>query len=145
MTAPIAIDIIPMGAVRVTQGSRWTPRAQRYEAYKTEIRLKVGGRYQLPPALSLEFTIPMPKSWSKKKRANALGKPHQSRPDVDNLAKGFMDAFGVEDSHVWQLNATKRWGETGRIVARSLDSGVRIEIYETPPPPQVVFVRADRR
>lgn len=114
----LVIAVTPMGAVRVTQGSRWSPRAQRYETYKQEIRFAMPRAYELPAELELEFHIPMPRSWSKKKREAMRLQPHQSRPDIDNLAKGFMDAFGTEDSHVWRIRASKRWADEGTIIVR---------------------------
>jgi Holliday junction resolvase RusA-like endonuclease len=44
-----------------------------------------------------------------------LGQPHQQRPDIDNLAKGVMDALASEDSYIYELHATKVWGEEGKI------------------------------
>lgn len=62
------------------------------------------------------FVIPMPKSWSKKKRAQHVGQPHQQKPDKDNLEKALLDAVFDEDSHVWDGRVTKIWGETGQII-----------------------------
>ncbi|WP_407107289.1 RusA family crossover junction endodeoxyribonuclease [Rhodococcus aetherivorans] len=115
MRSSITVPIEPMGAVRVTQGSRWSPRAKRYEEYKEAIRLHLAGKYQLGPVVELEFHITVPKSWSKKRRAEQLGQPHQSKPDIDNLVKGFMDAFGYDDSHVHTITARKTWQESGAI------------------------------
>ncbi|WP_153502673.1 RusA family crossover junction endodeoxyribonuclease [Cumulibacter manganitolerans] len=44
-----------------------------------------------------------------------VGAPHSSKPDVDNLAKAFMDASKTEDSHVYSLQAGKYWAEAGSI------------------------------
>ena len=92
----IIIPIIPMGAVRLTQRSLWSPKARKYAAYKDAIKDQMDG-YTLPEELEIEFHLPMPKSWSNKKREASRGGPHKQRPDVDNLCKGFMDAFGVDD------------------------------------------------
>jgi Holliday junction resolvase RusA-like endonuclease len=58
----------------------------------------------------------MPHSWSKKKKDLMLGKPHKQRPDIDNLAKAFMDALLPEDSHVFSLTAEKYWSNEPSIV-----------------------------
>ncbi|MNJ68120.1 Endodeoxyribonuclease RusA [compost metagenome] len=43
------------------------------------------------------------------------GKPHQQKPDADNLLKALMDAIYNEDCSVWDVRVTKRWGDTGEI------------------------------
>jgi Holliday junction resolvase RusA-like endonuclease len=65
--------------------------------------------------LDIIFYLPMPKSWSKKKRTEMNGTYHDQKPDIDNLAKAFMDAFGSEDKHVAILHAEKYWAEKGYI------------------------------
>ena len=37
--------------------------------------------------------MPIPKSWPKKRKEKALGAPHSSRPDLDNLVKFVGDAL----------------------------------------------------
>ena len=64
------------------------------------------------------FVLPMPKSWSKKKRAEMNGKPHQGKPDLDNLMKSLMDALFEDDTHIWDSRITKLWGENGQIIIR---------------------------
>jgi len=59
----------------------------------------------------------MPQSWSKKKRAEMRGKPHQQRPDLDNLIKAFKDALCEDDSHVHTYFEMKKiWGDVGQIL-----------------------------
>ncbi len=73
--------------------------------------------HELPEAgYHITFVIPMPQSWSKKKRAQHAGKPHQQKPDKDNLEKALLDAVFDEDSHVWDGRVTKIWGEKGQII-----------------------------
>lgn len=109
------LDITPVGKPRQTQSDKWKqrPAVMRYRAFADELRLKY--RKDLPDSISLKFYIPMPPSWSKKKRAEMLGKPHQQRPDVDNLCKAVMDALAKEDSGVWRIQAEKRWANVGEI------------------------------
>jgi Holliday junction resolvase RusA-like endonuclease len=61
-----------------------------------------------------EFSFP--KSYSKKKRKLLLNKPHQVKPDIDNIAKGIMDSVLKNDSTVWKLSAEKFWGESDKII-----------------------------
>jgi Holliday junction resolvase RusA-like endonuclease len=43
------------------------------------------------------------------------GRPHQSKPDIDNLLKGFMDALLDEDARIWKVRVSKIWGYEGEI------------------------------
>lgn len=55
--------------------------------------------------------MPMPKSWSKNKKASMDREPHTSRPDVDNLAKLALDALnGVaykDDALIYRMESVK--------------------------------------
>lgn len=45
-----------------------------------------------------------------------LGKPHQGKPDCDNMLKGLWDAVHQEDKHIYHADALKFWGEVGEII-----------------------------
>lgn len=111
------LNITPMGKPRMTQRDVWKQRpvVMRYRAYCDELRYNLPG-YELTPALSLTFGIEMPKSWSKAKREQMRERPHQQKPDIDNLCKAFMDAFKSDDSHVWALHAEKLWADKPYII-----------------------------
>jgi Holliday junction resolvase RusA-like endonuclease len=87
------------------------PCVMRYRAFKDEC---LAQGIEIGDVVEVVFVIPMPVSWSKKKREKMNGQPHQQKPDIDNLAKALMDVCS-EDSHVWSLLAVKRWGEIGLI------------------------------
>lgn len=111
-----AYNINPVGKPRMTQRDRWArrPAVLRYRAFCDECRLR---RVSLPAAgAHVTFVIPMPRSWSKKRRAAMAGQPHQQKPDADNLTKALMDAVHADDAHVWDLRVTKVWGEYGQII-----------------------------
>jgi Holliday junction resolvase RusA-like endonuclease len=59
--------------------------------------------------------MPMPDSWTAKKKAAMNQKPHQQTPDVDNLTKSLMDSIFGQDCAVWDIRATKVWGYEGAI------------------------------
>ena len=107
-----------MGKPRMTRRDTWKKRPviERYYEYKDKLK-EVAGKAGYVPSdkLDIMFSIRMPTSWSNKKRQEMLNKPHKQRPDIDNLAKAFMDILLEEDSHVWQLNATKYWGYENEI------------------------------
>lgn len=115
----ITIDVCPMGAPRMTRSDKWKTRTvvQKYWAYRDDVRKfceKKG--YVQGEFLDVVFVLPMPKSWSKKKRESFLGKKHQAKPDTDNLVKAWLDAHLEEDSHVWDIKALKVWGEEGQVL-----------------------------
>lgn len=111
----LVYDICPLPKPRMTQRDRWAkrPAVVRYRAFCDEVRLR---GVALPVCCShVTFVMPMPPSWSKKKRAALAGQPHQQKPDVDNLLKSLMDALFEDDCSVWDIRATKIWGLSGSI------------------------------
>lgn len=124
------LNVTPMGAVRMTQSDRWKtnpnhtdPRkrqrgaVQRYFAFKTQLLLeakKVG--YELGECLDMVYLIPMPKSWSNKKKEKMNGLPCKSKPDTDNITKAIKDTLRKEDNDIWYEKAEKRWAFNGSII-----------------------------
>jgi Holliday junction resolvase RusA-like endonuclease len=86
----------------------------RFRAYKDHLRGVLKAE-DIPDSYHLVFTMPMPASWSRKKRLKMLNQPHRSKPDKDNLEKGFLDALLADDSAVWDGRVSKVWGEIGGI------------------------------
>ncbi|EOY5741206.1 RusA family crossover junction endodeoxyribonuclease [Enterobacter ludwigii] len=111
-------NILPMGKPRMTRADKWKkrPEVMRYRAFCDHVRL-LG--ICMPESNShVTFVLQMPKSWSKKKRVEMNGKPHQGKPDLDNLMKSLMDALFEDDTHIWDSRITKLWGENGQIIIR---------------------------
>lgn len=118
----ITIPLPPHPKPRMTRADKWKKRpvVVSYRQWCDSLRLLMSE--PLPPAYEVTFHIPMPPSWSKKKKAAMLGQPHQQRPDIDNLLKALQDALCDEDSHFWQIHATKLWAEEGAISIRPLQT-----------------------
>lgn len=112
----ISIPVTPIGKPRQTQSDRWRqrPAVIRYRYFCDELRAFLPG-YELPAEVRVTFFMPMPPSWSKKKRLAMVGAPHQQRPDIDNAVKSILDALAKEDSHVYLLHAEKYWSYEGSI------------------------------
>jgi len=107
-----------MAKPRMTQADSWKKRpiVLKYWEYKDNIRLWAReNNFNLGNEICVIFYIPMPKSWSLKKKEQMLGKTHQQRPDIDNLLKGLMDALLEEDSHIHSVYAKKVWADKGCI------------------------------
>lgn len=118
------IPVVPVGKPRMTQRDRWKkrPAVMRYRAFCDELRLFVKS---LPDEVVIDFYLPMPKSWSEAKRRRMDGKPHQQKPDADNLIKAAIDAVCEEDKQVWSIHARKFWATEGYIVLhRAADSEI---------------------
>lgn len=107
--------IEPMGAPRQTRADAYKgrPVVLRYRAYKDEIRLR---RVEVAPrGAHILFVLPMPASWSKRKKRQMNSEPHESVPDIDNLAKGLLDALFDDDAHISDIRISKQWGHVGGI------------------------------
>lgn len=116
------LQITPVPKPRMTQRDRWKQRrcVTRYWEYKDRLR-DLYSAAQLPKSYHLIFVLPMPRSWSRRKRAEMAGTPHQSKPDKDNLEKGFLDAIFDDDAAVWDGRVSKIWGYCGRILIREIE------------------------
>jgi len=108
-------NITPVAKPRMTQSDRWKkrPATTKYWQFKDEV-LKLG--IKVPEAGShITFYMPMPDSWSKKKKSQFDKQPHQNRKDVDNLLKALLDCIYTDDACVWDVRITKRWAYEGSI------------------------------
>lgn len=137
----LTIPVEPMGTVRMTSGMvkriKWyganDPKAEkvkRYLNYKEAISLYVKAVYRDKPIdkpvhVNIAFHLPIPESWSGKKRREADGQLHTSKPDRDNLEKGVLDSLNkiiwLDDKQVCSGSSIKRYSSKPRI---------EIEIHE---------------
>ena len=101
---------------RMTQRDRWKKRSavEAYYRFKDAIRLQASNQgFHLGESFSVRFYFPMPKSWSQKKKRELAGKPHQQKPDLDNLLKSVQDCLLPEDSAIHKVEASKVWWASG--------------------------------
>lgn len=115
----------------MTQSDRWNTRKPVADYYLYKDLLNIEARkqkFQLEDTLNIRFYIPMPKSWGFKKRQDMDGRPHQDKPDIDNLLKGFMDALSLEDKNVWSVVTHKYWGEDGMIVISGSNDEIKVNL-----------------
>ena len=107
-----------MAKPRMTKSDSWKKRpiVLKYWEYKDDIKnWAFLNNFSLGNEIYCVFHIPMPKSWSLKKKMQMNYQDHQQRPDIDNLLKGLMDALLEEDSHIHTVYARKIWSEQGAI------------------------------
>ncbi len=120
----------PKGRGRATRTGRvYTPSATRkaedtlagraaaqLEAMPDDVRprLPLAG----PLHLTVAFDMPIPSSWSQRKRTAAISESvlPTSKPDLDNLLKLVIDALNglawVDDSQIVGITTTKRYAST---------------------------------
>ena len=131
----VILNITPQTHVRATQGDsiffripreKLRPsglsrlkRLERYNNYKIDLGAEAKSKgFVFPPVgASITFFVPVPPSWSKKKKKLYHGTFHQSKPDLDNLLKALMDSLMAEDKQIAHIELAKRWVdfETGWI------------------------------
>jgi Holliday junction resolvase RusA-like endonuclease len=123
-------DIVPLGKPRMTKSDKWKtdpnhpdPKKRKrevvhkYHLWQNKFRLqakKLG--YQLGDTLEAVFFVPMPKSWSDKKKKMYNGFPCKEIPDTDNIVKAICDTFKKNDKSIWYINCQKRWAYFGSII-----------------------------
>lgn len=127
----VVFTIEPMGAVRMTKSDQWKldpfhkdPKKRqrkpvtRYFKFKRDIKAQAEQNgFKLPESeFHAVFIIPMPHSWSQKKKNQMNGAPHKQKPDLDNMIKAVKDSLCDEDKSVWDYRLTKYWGVAGKII-----------------------------
>lgn len=114
-------QITPVPKPRMTRRDQWgtnkRPIVAKYHDFKDEVR---AAGIALEDKIFVEFYIPMPKSWSKKKKNEMFCQPHKQKPDLDNLIKALLDACMMEDCTVWNIQARKYWHHEGGIVVHEV-------------------------
>jgi Holliday junction resolvase RusA-like endonuclease len=130
MTSPIIIELPgePKGKGRprhTRAGVTYTPAATRsYEAslaWTAAAAMKGRRPLEGPLRLAVEAFMPIPASWSAKKKCAALAGTISptTRPDCDNLMKvidGLNHVCWVDDAQIIDARITKRYDERPRMV-----------------------------
>lgn len=121
----LTIDGAPVakGRPRLGRYGTYTPKkTQEYEEYVKMCWVAKYGSIQpseQPLEMNIVFYMPIPKSYSKKQRAEMLNGriKHTKKPDIDNLIKSVLDALNglayADDSQIIKVTAVKRYAETG--------------------------------
>jgi Holliday junction resolvase RusA-like endonuclease len=123
-------DVAPVSKPRMTQSDKWKtnpehpdinkrqrPSVTRYWAYKNVLKTQAKEmNFEMKPILDVLFLLPMPNSWSNKKKELHNGLPVTVKPDTDNLIKAIKDIFCENDSHIWRDIGEKRWAFKGSVI-----------------------------
>ena len=109
----------PAWGLNFTGAILLNPSAKAYYAWKQSLQEL---NFDIPSCGAvIVFRIPMPKSWSKKKRDIMRGTKHQQTPDLVNLLKAAEDAarYKQGDEDIWHYGGLmKRWADEGSIEVR---------------------------
>ncbi len=112
---------VPKARARVTKRGNFTPkRTRQHEAlvkFTANFCMRVHEIRTGPLMLYATFNMPIPKSWSKKKRNQAINGEikHTAKPDLTNLLKTIEDGMNNivyrDDSQLISISAVKRYDE----------------------------------
>lgn len=120
MLTSYIFDITPIPKPRMTDRDRgkhyhylgMRPCVEKYFKYKSDLQyLALKNRFKIKDSkMYLRFEF-------KAKDDKLIGKGHQEKPDIDNLLKGFMDAFSAKDETIFNVYAEKVWSDKDCIIA----------------------------
>lgn len=102
---------IPRDKLRLS-GLKRLERIEKYNQYKVNLLATAKAKQFVIPeqGAGVTFFMPMPKSWSQKKKNLYNGTLHQQRPDLKNLLSAWEDALCIEDKYIAHYaSLCKRW------------------------------------
>lgn len=111
----------PVPLARPRFGKNHVYDGQKIEKMRDAISIKLqhNGKpmHEQPIHLDVEFAFPFPKRFTKKQKDFWKGKPHHSKPDLDNLVKYLADiCMGIlynDDTIISSVSAKKIFQEQG--------------------------------
>lgn len=130
MMVEFVVPIVPIGKARarVTSRGTFTPTKTRNAEAAIALIAKGAMRGRQIAAgrviAAVEAVMPIPASWSKAKRQDAISSVIRptGRPDADNISKLVLDACNgivyADDSQIVDLTVTKFYGIAPSITAR---------------------------
>lgn len=125
------IEPVAASRPRVTKWATYYPK--KYTQFREDISVicRHTNFNKIDEGVAIKVTmllcIPMPKSWSKKKRAEHLGKYKVTKPDNDNYEKAVYDAL---NGHAWHDDSQIAWNDTKKIYAEEGEIIVVVEALD---------------
>lgn len=104
---------IPLKRHRTAKGKAYDSQKKEKENHQWHIRSLINGLFPAHSAIKLvvEYHMPIPKSYSKRRAKECLLGPHAKKPDLSNLIKFTEDALnGIvweDDSLISEIEARK--------------------------------------
>jgi hypothetical protein len=110
-----------MGKPRMIRSDAWKKRncVLRYWGIKDNMLLQAKN-FVLGNAFIVIFVLPMPESWSKKKKEKMNNLFHESKPDASNLLKAVEDILLVDDSKIYFPITIKVWGNKSAVYIKNI-------------------------
>lgn len=105
-------------------GKVHNPQKKKHLAYKWEAAAQMRSKrpermLESPVSFGMRVHVPMPKSWSQKRKKEHLHKPVLSKPDIDNYLKWYMDILNgiayTDDKLISQGWFEKIWDYEGKV------------------------------
>lgn len=129
----------PKKIITIPSEMKWYNRKweiKRYWDYKDALKFEAARqKFEIPTKeFWAKFYIPMPKSWSAKKKERMCFVLHESKPDSDNLIKAMFDALRKKDQVISDYRASKFW----------IDAPGHIEITVGELPPAIGYTKITR-
>lgn len=115
-------DPIPLQRHRHSGKKCYDPQSKVKEDHQWHLKSLIGGLFPASTAVKLivEYHMPIPKSYSKKKALKCVQGPHVNKPDLSNLIKFTEDAFNKllweDDSIISELEARKFYSREPKTV-----------------------------
>ena len=113
---------IPLKRHRTCKGKTYDPSKEAKRNFAWLVKQRAVGLFPHAEGIKveIEYHMPIPKSYSKTKRLNAIGKPHTKKPDLTNLAKFTEDALNhilwKDDAIIADLHVKKIYSEEPKTV-----------------------------
>lgn len=113
---------IPLKRHRHSGKKCYDPQKKEKQALQWHLKSLMNGLFAAHTAIKLvvEYHMPIPKSYSKKRTLECLKGPHAKKPDLSNLIKFTEDAFNgmvwEDDSIISEIEARKFYSATPKTV-----------------------------
>ncbi len=113
---------IPLKRHRHSGKKGYDPQKKEKEGLQWNIKMQIKGLFPAHTAIKLviEYHMPIPKSYSKRKAKECLQGPHTKKPDLSNLLKFTEDSLnGIvweDDSLISEIEARKFYSHTPKTV-----------------------------
>jgi Holliday junction resolvase RusA-like endonuclease len=112
--AQVPMEPFAKARPRVTANGTYMPKS--YQAARKALRTAFGAvTVRSPWIVRVTAVRQMPASWSHKRRAGMDGTWCLTKPDIDNIVAGVLDALFEEDSAVVSVSGMKLWGTAHEI------------------------------
>ena len=85
---------------RFSKWGTYDPQSLQKREMQLHLHVEMLQKHVLKPLedeiyVSMRFYMPIPNSWSQKRKKSMIGKNHCKKPDLDNFAKMYLDAMNT--------------------------------------------------